>query len=77
MSLKVHVPGLSLAARGYQYHGKIDVIVVTLDREGRAYDKASGDYLKLVEISENHVAIDLGGEEGQYVTLRDGHLAVW
>lgn len=77
MSLHVQVPGLSLAAKGYLYNGKIEVIEVMLDREGRAYDKATGDYLRLVMISDNEASLDIGGDEGRYVTLRDGHIALW
>jgi hypothetical protein len=47
---------------------KVPQIVVVLDREGKAYDKLTGQYIKLVEVGEDHY-LELDPVEGRYVTL--------
>lgn len=47
----------------------IDVLEIVLDADGRAFDKTTGYYLKLIE-TPTTMKVDLGTPEGVFMTVR-------
>jgi hypothetical protein len=72
--MKVKPPGQNPNEAGIP---TIEVVEVVLDSEGKALDKITGQYLKLVPEGDDHILM-VGSPYGRYLTLSsDFKLQYW